>query len=62
MPRSDLPLEGSDMTNSLEQFKSRALSRPEVQKAYDAVAEEFALLDDALKARAECDAQRAKYL
>jgi hypothetical protein len=49
MPRSKL------LTNSLEQFKRRALSRPEVKKAYEASAEEFAFLDEILKARAESD-------
>src|SRR5258705_12069504 len=44
--------EGSDMTNSLKQFKRRALSRPGVKAAYDASAEEFAFLDEVLRARA----------
>ena len=41
------------MTSSLKQFKRRALARPEVRAAYDASAEEFAFLDEVLKARAE---------
>jgi hypothetical protein len=45
--------EGRDMTSSLKQFKRRALSRPAVKAAYDASAEEFALLDEVLKSRAE---------
>lgn len=41
------------MTSNLQQFKRRALSRPEVKAAYDAAGEEFAFLDEVLKARAE---------
>lgn len=41
------------MTSSLKQFKKRALARPEVKKAYDELAEEFAFLDQVLKARTE---------
>ena len=41
------------MSNSLKAFKRRALSRPEVRAAYDASAEEFAFLDEVLRARAE---------
>ena len=41
------------MTSSLKQFKRRALSRPGVKAAYDASAEEFAFLDQVLRARAE---------
>ena len=40
------------MTSTLKQFKSRALARPDVKKAYDDLAEEFAFLDEVLKARA----------
>ena len=40
------------MTSNLKQFKRRALSRPEVKAAYDVAAEEFAFLDEVLKARA----------
>ena len=41
------------MTSTLKQFKTRALARPKVKKAYDNLAEEFAFLDEVLKARAE---------
>lgn len=40
------------MAGNLKQFKTRALSRPSVRKAYDALEEEFSLLDEMLKARA----------
>lgn len=40
------------MTSALKQFKSRAFARPDVKKAYDDLAEEFAFLDEVLKARA----------
>ena len=39
------------MTSTLKQFKPRALARPGVKKAYDDLAEEFAFLDEVLKAR-----------
>jgi transcriptional regulator with XRE-family HTH domain len=40
------------MNGSLRRFKARALARPDVKKAYDDSAEEFAFLDEILKARA----------
>jgi len=40
------------MNNSLKRFKAKVLSRPEVKKAYDELADEFAFLDEVLKARA----------
>ncbi len=40
------------MTSTLKQFKARALGRPEVKRAYDALAEEFSFIDEVLKARA----------
>lgn len=40
------------MTSSLKRFKARALARPEVKKAYDELADEFAFIDEVLKARA----------
>ena len=40
------------MTSTFKQFKARALARPEVKKAYDKLAEEFAFIDEVLKARA----------
>jgi transcriptional regulator with XRE-family HTH domain len=48
------------MTSSLKQFKQRALARPGVKKAYDASAEEFAFLDEVLKARAESGLTQAE--
>ena len=39
------------MRNTLKAFKIRALSRPDVRRGYDALAEEFELLDEILKAR-----------
>jgi len=48
------------MTSSLKQFKRRALSRPEVRAAYDASAEEFAFLDEVLKARSEAGLTQAE--
>ena len=39
------------MTSALKRFKVRALARPDVKKAYDDLAEEFAFLDEVLKAR-----------
>ena len=41
------------MSSSLKRFKRSALSRPDVKAAYDASAEEFAFLDEVLRARAE---------
>lgn len=38
--------------STLKQFKRRALARPEVKAAYDASADEFAFLDEVLRARA----------
>jgi transcriptional regulator with XRE-family HTH domain len=48
------------MTSKLKQFKRRALSRPEVKTAYDALAEEFAFLDEVLRARAESGLTQAE--
>jgi DNA-binding XRE family transcriptional regulator len=39
------------MTSTFKQFKERALARPEVRKAYEALAEEFSFIDEVLKAR-----------
>lgn len=39
------------MASSFKKLRSRALARPAVRKAYDALAEEFAFLDEVLKAR-----------
>ena len=40
------------MERTLKEFKARALSKPEVRKAYDQLSDEFAFLDEVLKARA----------
>jgi len=48
------------MTSSLKQFKRRAFARPEVKTAYDGLAEEFAFLDEVLKARAEAGLTQAE--
>ena len=48
------------MANSLKQFKRRAFARPEVKAAYDGLAEEFAFLDEVLKARADAGLTQAE--
>ena len=48
------------MTSTLRQFKARALARPKVKRAYDDLAEEFAFLDEVLKARAESGLSQAE--
>lgn len=48
------------MATSLKQFKARALARPEVRREYDRLAEEFAFLDEILKARAEAGLTQAE--
>jgi transcriptional regulator with XRE-family HTH domain len=48
------------MTRTLKQFKARALARPGVKKAYEALDEEFAFLDEVLKARAEAGLTQAE--
>jgi len=48
------------MSSPLKRFKARALARPDVKKAYDDVAEEFAFLDEVLKARAESGLTQAE--
>lgn len=40
------------MSDALKKFKGRALARPDVKKAYDELGEEFAFLEEVLKARA----------
>ena len=39
------------MASALKQFKRKAFARPGVKTAYDALADEFAYLDEVLKAR-----------
>ena len=48
------------MTSTFKQFKARALARPEVKKAYDELAEEFAFIDEVLKARAASGVTQAE--
>jgi transcriptional regulator with XRE-family HTH domain len=48
------------MSKSLEVFKSRALARPEVRREYDALDEEFQLLDEILKARTDAGLTQAE--
>ena len=48
------------MASELKQFKTRALARTDVKKAYDELAEEFAFLDEVLKARTESGLTQAE--
>lgn len=48
------------MASTLKQFKARALAHPDVKKAYDDLAEEFAFLDEVLKARSESGLTQAE--
>jgi transcriptional regulator with XRE-family HTH domain len=48
------------MASNLKQFKARAFARPGVKKAYDDLAEEFAFLDEVLKARAQSGLSQAE--
>jgi transcriptional regulator with XRE-family HTH domain len=48
------------MRNSLKDFKGRALARPEVRREYEKLKEEFELLDEILKARAEAGLTQAE--
>src|SRR2546427_11667366 len=48
------------MASILKQFKKRALARPKVKKAYHDLTEEFAFLDQVLKARAESGLSQAE--
>ena len=41
------------MTSNLKRFKARAFTRPGVKRAYDDLDDEFAFLDEVLRARAE---------
>src|SRR5438105_6183368 len=40
------------MQKSLKQFRTKALARPDVKREYDRLDEEFAFLDEILRARA----------
>lgn len=48
------------MRNSLKFFKAKALARPDVRREYDDLKEEFELLEDILKARAEAGVTQAE--
>lgn len=48
------------MSSRLEKFKARALAKPGVRDEYDNLAEEFELLDEILKARAEAGLTQAE--
>jgi transcriptional regulator with XRE-family HTH domain len=48
------------MASNLKEFKTRALARADVKKAYDELAEEFAFFDEVLKARAESGLTQAE--
>ena len=48
------------MRNSLKDFKARALARPDVRREYEGLKEEFELLDEILKARAEAGLTQAE--
>jgi len=48
------------MRNSLKDLKAKALARPDVRREYDDLKEEFELLDDILKARAEAGVTQAE--
>ena len=48
------------MPSSLQQFKKKALAKPSVRAAYDELAEEFAFLDEVLKARAKAGLTQAE--
>ena len=48
------------MSSSLERFKRKAYTKPGVKEAYDALEDEFAFLDEVLKARAESGLTQAE--
>jgi len=48
------------MPKTLKDFKARALARPDVRREYDRLADEFAFLDEILKARAEAGLSQAE--
>lgn len=48
------------MRNNLKSFKQRAFARPEVRREYDRLADEFAFLDDMLKARHDAGLSQAE--
>ena len=48
------------MRNTLKDFKARALARPDVRREYEGLREEFEILDEILKARAESGLTQAE--
>ena len=48
------------MRNSLKRFKVQALKRPDVKREYERLGEEFAFLDEILKARAAAGLTQAE--
>jgi transcriptional regulator with XRE-family HTH domain len=48
------------MSSTFKRFRARALARPEVKKAYGELDDEFAFLDEVLKARAEAGLTQAE--
>ncbi len=48
------------MRNTLKNFKARALARPDVRRKYEGLKEEFEILDEILKARAEAGVTQAE--
>jgi transcriptional regulator with XRE-family HTH domain len=48
------------MPDSLKKFKDRALAQPDVKKAYEGMDEEFAFLEEVLKARAAAGLTQAE--
>jgi transcriptional regulator with XRE-family HTH domain len=48
------------MRNSLKNFKAQALARPDVRREYEKLEEEFEILDEILRARAEAGVSQAE--
>lgn len=48
------------MSSTMKNFKARALARPGVKQAYDDISEEFAFLDEVLKARVDAGLTQAE--
>jgi transcriptional regulator with XRE-family HTH domain len=48
------------MRNTLKDFKARALARQDVRREYEGLKEEFEILDEILKARAEAGVTQAE--
>lgn len=48
------------MSSGFKRFKAHALVRREVRREYDALADEFEILDEMLKARAEAGVTQAE--